>query len=145
LGLIGIGFFFLSTLSYIVSNCLDPGYVYQSLDMVELLQIGNDRNIDLENFCFYCKVIKSTRTFHCMICNKCVEKFDHHCVYINNCLGHRNHKYFIMFLLFISIYIFASLSTSLASFITHGGSRGERVFDIIDWIFRAYTILINSL
>jgi DHHC palmitoyltransferase len=113
--------------------------------MVELLQIGNDRNIDLENFCFYCKVIKSTRTFHCMICNRCVEKFDHHCVYINNCLGYRNHKYFLLFLVSISIYIIASVSTCFASFFTHGGDRGTLLFDYLDWIFRVYTILINLL
>jgi palmitoyltransferase len=80
-----------------------------------------------------------------MICNKCVEKFDHHCVYINNCLGHRNHKYFILFLICISLYILTSVSTCLGSFITHGGERGEEAFEILDWFFRVYTILINIL
>lgn len=106
--------------------------------------MGHDRNIDLENFCFYCKVIKSTRTFHCMICGRCVEKFDHHCIYINNCLGYRNHKYFILFLWFIFIYMVTSVTTSIASFITHYGDRGE-IFTVFDWLFRVYTVLINLL
>ena len=145
MGMLGILFFVLSGFFYILSNCMNPGYVVQKLDMLDLLQIGNDRNIDLENFCFYCKVIKSTKTFHCMICGQCVEKFDHHCVYINNCLGHRNHKYFILFLACITLYIITSVATSVASFITHGGDRGDKIFNILDWIFRIYTILINTL
>lgn len=113
--------------------------------MIDLLEIGNDRNIDLENFCFYCKVIKSSKTFHCMICGKCVEKFDHHCIYINNCLGHRNHKYFMMFLYLITFYFLVSTTTSIGSFITHGGDRGSELFDIIDWFIRVYTVSINLL
>lgn len=129
---------------YLISNCSDPGYVRRHFSIIDLLQVGHDRNIDLENFCFYCKVIKSTRTFHCMICGRCVEKFDHHCIYINNCLGYRNHKYFILFLWFIFIYMVTSVTTSVASFITHYGDRGE-MFTIFDWSFRVYTVLINML
>ena len=144
LGLIGIGFFILSAIFYLMSSCMNPGYVRRSLNMLELLQLSNDKNIDLENFCFYCKVIKSTRTFHCMICGKCVEKFDHHCVYINNCLGYRNHKYFIMFLWLIAIYFVTSTATSIASFITHGSDDGVAL-DVLHWAARVYTVLINIL
>lgn len=105
-----------SAITFFIANRMDPGQVTKSCDFKELLQIGNDRSIDLENFCFYCQLIKSTRTFHCMVCNKCVEKFDHHCVYINNCLGYRNHKYFMFFLLFITIYI---VSSSIARIIAY--------------------------
>jgi hypothetical protein len=80
-----------------------------------------------------------------MVCNRCVEKFDHHCVYINNCLGHRNHKYFMLFLLLISLYFLSSTATSVASFITHSGQRGELAFDILDWLIRVYTVTINAL
>lgn len=80
-----------------------------------------------------------------MICQRCVEKFDHHCVYINNCLGHRNHKYFMLFLLAIFLYILTSTTTSLASFITHGGERGEVIFTFLDWLCRIYTVSINLL
>jgi hypothetical protein len=49
-----------------------------------------------------------------------------------------------MFLWFIFIYIVTSVSTSIASFITHHGDRGE-MFTIIDWFCRVYTVLINLL
>lgn len=83
-----------------------------------MLKIGNDKNIDLENFCFYCKVIKSIKTFHCQICGQCVEKFDHHCVYINNCLGYRNHKYFILLIIFLILYVIFNLTTRIFDFLT---------------------------
>ena len=37
-----------------------------------------------------------------------------------------------------------SVTTSVASFITHYGDRGE-IFTIVDYIFRVYTVLINLL
>jgi hypothetical protein len=37
-----------------------------------------------------------------------------------------------------------SVTTSIASFITHNRDRGE-FFTIFDWIFRVYTVLINML
>ena len=34
---------------------------------------------------------------------RCVMKMDHHCPWINNCVGHRNHKSFTLFLIFVII------------------------------------------
>ena len=48
--------------------------------------------------CPECEVIRTNRSRHCSICNKCVERFDHHCPWINNCVGVRNHNAFIFFL-----------------------------------------------
>jgi palmitoyltransferase len=106
-----------SLIFFFICSFMQPGYVMATLNWIEVLKIGNDKNIDLENFCFYCKVIKSMRAFHCQVCGKCVEKFDHHCVYINNCLGYRNHKYFILFLFSMITYIIVSVTTRLLDFI----------------------------
>ena len=106
--------------------------------------MSNDRNIDLENFCFYCKIIKATRTFHCMICERCVDMFDHHCVYVNNCLGYRNHKYFMLFLFSIMFYIlFSTLSEVIEySLLATSASKGWFTFQTFALI---YTVLVNLL
>lgn len=48
--------------------------------------------------CPDCEVIRTKRSRHCNICNRCVERFDHHCPWINNCVGAGNHIYFLLFL-----------------------------------------------
>eukprot|EP00128_Syssomonas_multiformis_P017840 Colp12_sorted_trinity150504_noHs@9438 len=54
-----------------------------------------------ENFCDHCKTIKPERTHHCSQCNRCVLKYDHHCTFLNNCIGHRNHRHFVCFQIYL--------------------------------------------
>jgi hypothetical protein len=138
------------TIFFLLSSYVKPGYVEQTLDMIEMLKIGNDKNIDLENFCFYCKVIKSIKTFHCMICGKCVEKFDHHCVYINNCLGYRNHKYFILLIVFLILYVISATFTRIFDFMTIDMTLyRNNLTDLKEFILQCsinvYTVLVNFM
>ena len=83
-------------LSFCLATFTDPGYLKsdKSIDFQELLDV-----VDPCNICPECKVIRTPRSRHCNICNKCVERFDHHCPYLNNCVGYRNHVYFLFYVL----------------------------------------------
>eukprot|EP01113_Clastostelium_recurvatum_P002322 TRINITY_DN10964_c0_g1_i1.p1 TRINITY_DN10964_c0_g1~~TRINITY_DN10964_c0_g1_i1.p1 ORF type:complete len:339 (+),score=64.43 TRINITY_DN10964_c0_g1_i1:150-1019(+) len=56
-------------------------------------------------YCNKCNAFKPPRCHHCRACNKCIMKMDHHCPWINNCVGHNNHKFFILFLLYVVVAI----------------------------------------
>ena len=61
--------------------------------------------------CPDCEVLRTPRSRHCAICNKCVERFDHHCPWINNCVGIHNHNSFLVFLWSLTL-IFLTISVN---------------------------------
>ncbi|PWN34356.1 zf-DHHC-domain-containing protein [Meira miltonrushii] len=46
---------------------------------------------------------KPERTHHCSICDTCILKFDHHCPWLNQCVGIGNERYFVLFMVWLSI------------------------------------------
>ena len=63
--------------------------------------------------CPDCEVLRTPRSRHCAICNRCVERFDHHCPWINNCVGIHNHNYFLVFLITLTLILFTIAVNSL--------------------------------
>lgn len=66
--------------------------------------------------CPDCEVIRTSRSRHCSICNKCVERFDHHCPWVNNCVGSRNHYLFLSFLSSVAVTLLIVLLTVAVNF-----------------------------
>ena len=96
-----IGVFCLVFILYIILSFSNPGKMvnnhYQNL--LDIVEQGNDA----EDFCPYCLVQNKFRSKHCLVCQCCVEEFDHHCFWVGNCVGKKNYTLFFIFLVTILI------------------------------------------
>ncbi len=103
------GLFVLSCFTFLFCWLKDPGYVKKdtSIDIYQLLEI-----FDANSVCPECEVIRTPRSRHCNICNKCIGRFDHHCPWINNCVGVGNHTWFFAYTFITLGYITLSIMIS---------------------------------
>jgi len=84
----------------------------------------------LKRHCKSCQSWKPPRAHHCKTCNKCVLKMDHHCPWINNCVGVHNHKYFILFLVYVAVgisYLFFLMTLRCIELWKHYHLTKERI------------------
>jgi len=102
--------------SYVACIAGDPGRIPQwfiELDMEERERLCFNRydgGVLIERSeegelrtCWKCHKLKPDRCHHCSICDRCVLKMDHHCPWVNNCVGWGNYKFFLLFLLWLSM------------------------------------------
>ena len=86
-------------LLYTILSCSNPGKMVNH-DYVDLLDIVENGN-EIEDFCPDCLVKTKFRSKHCLVCQQCVEEFDHHCFWVGNCIGKKNYTLFFIFLIYI--------------------------------------------
>ena len=84
--------------SFFIASYKDPGILKKDHQFIYLLQ-----HVHPCEMCPDCEVLRTPRSRHCAICNKCVERFDHHCPWINNCVGIHNHNAFLVFLCSLTV------------------------------------------
>ena len=84
---------------YTVLSFSNPGKIInnQYRNLLDIVEKGEE----VDNFCPYCLVKKSFRSVHCLVCQHCVDEFDHHCFWIGNCIGKNNYTLFFIFLVYI--------------------------------------------
>ena len=109
-------------LLYSILSCSDPGrMVRQYKDLLDIVEKGED----LENFCPYCLVKKTYRSLHCLICQKCIEDFDHHCFWVGNCIGKDNYTLFFIFLVYILLNTLFNVGVNIYFLIKEIDAKGD--------------------
>jgi len=102
---LGVYLLFALLFNYLSATWVGPGHPPADLDEQTRANLFDDPsrkpNAPLR-YCQKCKNLKGMRTHHCSLCRRCVMKMDHHCPWVNNCVGYRNHKYFLLFLLYLT-------------------------------------------
>ncbi|KAG0216356.1 hypothetical protein BGX33_000166 [Mortierella sp. NVP41] len=94
--------------NYYYAVTTPPGSVLDGLAAENEATHFHDVLMEMESFtefpptCKRCHLPKPERTHHCSVCKKCILKYDHHCPWIHNCVGHFNHRYFLMFLTYLT-------------------------------------------
>ena len=95
--------------------------VYNFEDIFE----QNNYDLDkIELLCPICKIIKlkQSKIMHCIICNKCIDNWDHHCFWLNICINKNNYNLFRFFMIFlfltiiINTYIFIFIASNIKIF-----------------------------
>ena len=70
----------------------------KNITIEKLLEECDYEKFKVTRICPKCKLIKSFNMKHCMVCNVCIDDFDHHCFWINKCINNNNYFEFIVFL-----------------------------------------------
>ena len=133
-------FFALAIIFYCLT-LIDPGYVPLKKDFLGLMERLVDEELHLDYICINCENLRPENTMHCNYCNKCVQGFDHHCTFVNNCLGYKNHKYFLLFLFFFTLYIVAMIYHSILAMILIFDHRA--IYEADEQSIKQLKIIIN--
>ena len=91
---------------FIIFKCSKPVFLPRKINREKNLSKLYERN---ENICIKCGIIKSSSTKHCLICDRCVENWDHHCYWLNTCISNKNFCKFKLFLYFTFIFLIKNL------------------------------------
>ena len=126
---IGLWFLYCIIFNYVLCVYTGPGF---PVDYPQATQ------------CRKCKGPKPQRAHHCSVCNRCVLKMDHHCPWIMTCVGLNNHRYFVLFLLNLTLgCIFLSIS-GYSKFLTRPKTSSSHITFILSSVFAGVLFLFTA-
>eukprot|EP01061_Rhynchopus_euleeides_P038368 TRINITY_DN65860_c0_g1_i1.p1 TRINITY_DN65860_c0_g1~~TRINITY_DN65860_c0_g1_i1.p1 ORF type:complete len:320 (+),score=65.00 TRINITY_DN65860_c0_g1_i1:51-962(+) len=96
-------------------------------------------------WCRKCDAPRPFRAHHCPLCGHCVLKMDHHCPWINQCVGHYNHKYFVLFLVYLWLSVAVAtvtISLNFAGVLVNTGLSPATRHSVLDEVILCYAVCI---
>ena len=108
-----------------------------------LLNLLETEEKSIEDYCLNCQIVQNHNTVHCLVCNKCIEGFDHHCFWINKCIGSKNKNYFNQLICAIEIHLIINFIISLNALHRRKSDNGGHLF--YNDFFKLILIIINII
>ena len=109
IGLICLGlnyiYILISLILIIYFQCIIKYNQHLSKNKKNFLTMFNNTN----NICIKCIRIKKPNTIHCLVCNLCIDDWDHHCFWLNCCITQNNKKCFASFLIALFSFLFINI------------------------------------
>ena len=68
-------------------------------------------------YCPYCRFHAPPRAHHCSSCQTCILRRDHHCFFVGRCIGFHNHRYFMAFLIYLTVSAIVGVVTSFIAIV----------------------------
>ncbi|EXC01254.1 putative S-acyltransferase [Morus notabilis] len=123
----------------VLVSAIDPGIIPRNeQDLTEDASTSNNsgtsrkkritiNGVELKlKYCRICKICRPPRSCHCVVCDNCVEKFDHHCPWIGQCIALRNYRFYLTFVvsaLAFFIYLFSFSCLRIHQRMTNSGTN----------------------
>ena len=100
-------FLFFSLISIIYFKCIIRFKQHIKKNKNDFLIMYDKTNSN--NICVKCIRMKKQNTIHCVVCNLCIDNWDHHCFWLNTCITKNNIKIFSFFLISIMSFLFINI------------------------------------
>ena len=91
---------------FIIFKCSKKVFLPKKRNVEKKLSKLYEKN---ENVCLKCGIFKKADTLHCLICDRCVDNWDHHCYWLNTCINNKNFCKFKLFLYFSFVLLLTNL------------------------------------
>ena len=94
-------------LIFIIFKCSKEIYIMKNIESEDNTLFSlYEKN---ENICVKCRISINDKIQHCLICDRCVENWDHHCYWLNTCINDKNYTKFHAFVVFTILFLFFNL------------------------------------
>lgn len=98
-----------------------------------------------ENICVKCRITINDKIQHCLICDRCVENWDHHCYWLNTCINDKNYTKFHIFVIISILFLFFNLLFYIDSLYLLFSSKEIFVKEIFNLEYDSLSYLIIKI